>query len=125
MSKSDEPLKESLRSETAFYNTETKDPIRIHKYNIDSSEEDDDDSSTSSSSSVESSPIDSESSSDESIEKRDNIKDNLMDLKRISLYSEKSKRSSDLTLDDGKLENKNNSIYLIFISCFTNIDFYE
>lgn len=77
VSQADEPIRESLRSEALFYNTEEDHaPIRIHKYNIDDDEEVDDQ--------TENELVDI---------KRDNIKDNYMDLERINLYSEKTKRS--------------------------------
>ena len=107
----DKPIKESLRSEAAYYNTDIDAPIRIHKYNADRSVEayDDDEAAYNKASilSLEEQDNFKEDSSlledqDEmSVAKRDNIKDTVMDLERINLYSERTKRDEDpRTLDD-------------------------
>jgi hypothetical protein len=123
----DQPIRETPRSEAVFYNSEIKAPIRIHKYNIDAASSDEDEEAEENSSDQVRGETNDFASSDEanvsseegeeasSVEKRDNIKDNLMDLERISLYSEKSKRGVeadsepqsldellDLALQDGR-----------------------
>jgi hypothetical protein len=120
--KADRPISESLRSESVPYFDSSVDsdaPIRIHKYNIDDYYDTNDyvyDLNDSYDYNYDDHGEDYLTSSDENeehfnwderrlIEKRDNIKDNLMDLEKYSLYAEKSKRESD------KVDKSNNNFF--------------